>query len=206
MPQRPATRHRQQAQGATGPMVSELLQYVTDADDARRRLALAGVLPVAPWPVLRLVVDRLVAALGGRGARAPQAAASLRDLGAFAIPSLLRALLRGRRQSARLRLVDLLTEIGRCQVPADRVDLLLALCQVGSATRDVEVRQACARALIVVGRAGREDGERPGTAAETMGDVPATPAGTEEEADEGQADALLRRAAEGGPDRAAPGR
>jgi hypothetical protein len=150
-----------------------IVEYLIGADEALRQATVAAVLQAPHGSVRQTLINRLVAALGSRGAvTRRQAAASLAAFGRVAVPALVLALGRGRGTALRVRAAALLGVIGPGLGTQDRNDLLLELYAAVLTAPNGDVAQACAQAFGAVARAGRT-----GPASTGIGTSSETPAG-----------------------------
>jgi hypothetical protein len=138
--------------GRSNPLIAKWLRLcvaaLTDADEARRQWAVATVLEMAERPVLGLLIDRLVRRLKGRDDLARrQAAQSLADLGAAAVPALKYALLKSHSVEVQVLLVQTLAAISQALPPRGRTEIQTHLA----------IAQARATSLVVVAAVARAD-------------------------------------------------
>jgi HEAT repeat protein len=144
-------------------LLDAMVAALVGPDEARRRAAVAGVTALALPPARRLLIDRLVALVTGRGQGEVRrrAAAALVGLGEAAVPALGLRLLRARRQRPQLALIGVLTEIGLALPPEGRVRIQTDLDLLLARAATPAVVEAVGAALVKFHPTGGLDGVRP---------------------------------------------
>jgi hypothetical protein len=128
-------------------MLGPLVQGLTDPDEPRRLAAVRHVQQTCVPAVLALLIDRLVALLGGSGTVQRQAVASLVQFGPRALPALTLRFSRSRSAAVQQGIIGALTAVARGLDRDGRLALMTELLSLLRVAAEESIRESVARLL-----------------------------------------------------------
>jgi HEAT repeat protein len=121
--------------------LTPLVRALTDPDEPRRRAAAQHVLQACVPAVIALLIDRLVALLGGSRLVQRQAVASLAQFGPHALPALSLRFSRSRSAAVQQGIIEALTAVARGLDRDGRLGLMTELLILSRRAADDSIRE-----------------------------------------------------------------
>ena len=127
--------------------LTPLVLVLTDPDESRRQAAVRCVQATCVPAVIALLIDRLVALLGGSGTVQRQAIASLAEFGTRALPALTRRFSRSRSAPVQQGIVEALAAVARGLDRDGRLGLMTELLILLRVAAEESICESIARLL-----------------------------------------------------------
>jgi HEAT repeat protein len=131
-------------------VLTPLVRALTDPDEPRRQATVRHVQQTCVPAVIALLIDRLVALLGGSGTVQRQAVASLVQFGPRALPALTLRFSRSRSAAVQQGIIEALTAVARGLDRDGRLGLMTELLILSRRAADDSIRESVMGLLTVL--------------------------------------------------------